>query len=295
MTFELIRLAPALGAEVRGLRLGEPLAEQVVRDVHRALLEHHVLFFRDQDLSDDEHLALAARFGEVSVFPLARMLAGDDLAPRVSYIEDTDTSPPDADSWHTDVTWIATPPAVAFLSARVIPPVGGDTLWCSLFAAYERLSPTMQSLCERLTVSHHYGAAFEAAIIRILGHDVAARLHAAHPAVHHPLVLTHPVTGRKALYLSGDFMASIDGMNPPESELLLQYLKSVIDDPNLQVRWHWRANDLVIWDERCTNHRALSDHYPQHRVMRRCTVEGPLLGIETATPSRAAGVPVEVS
>jgi taurine dioxygenase len=271
---------PALGAEVRGVRLGGPLADRTVRDIHRSLLEHHVLFFRDQDLSDDEHLALAARFGEVSVFPIARLLAGSEVAARVSYIEDTEASPPDADSWHTDVTWIATPPAAAFLSARVIPPIGGDTIWSSLFAAYERLSPALQAFCEQLFVEHHYGPVFEAAITRLLGEDVAHRLRAAHPAVRHPLVSTHPVTGRKALYLSGYFMRAIAGLHPEESDVLLVYLKSLIDDPNLQVRWRWRANDLVIWDERCTNHRALSDHYPQHRIMRRCTVNGPLLSIE---------------
>jgi taurine dioxygenase len=275
---EVRRLAAALGAEVEGVDLRPPVAGDVLEAVHRALMEHQVLFFRGQDLSDDEHLELASQFGDVSVYPVARLAGATE--PRVSYIRDSPDSPPDADGWHTDVTWIAEPPAAAFLSARLVPPVGGDTIWASLYAAYEALSPPLRGICEGLTVRHWYGDRFEAAVARSVPQAIIDGLRAGYPPVEHPLVMTHPVSGRPALLLAGDFMQGIAGMLPEESVMFLGFLQRLLDDPNIQVRWHWHAGDLAIWDERCTNHRALSDHYPQERAMRRCTVDGPLLRFE---------------
>jgi taurine dioxygenase len=272
---EIRRLSAALGAEVAGVDLRPPLDDNVVTAVHAALMEHQVLFFRDQVMSDDDQLALASRFGEVSIYPVSRLAGATER--RVSYIRDDADSPPDADGWHTDVTWIAEPPVAAFLSAQLIPDVGGDTLWASLYVAYDTLSPTMRGLCELLAVRHWYGEQFAAAVSRTLPSELVARLRAEYPPVEHPLVGVHPFTGRKALLLAGQFMQEIVGMHPAESATFLGLLQSRLDDPNLHVRWHWREGDLAIWDERCTNHRALSDHYPRSRVMRRCTVDGPRL------------------
>jgi taurine dioxygenase len=131
----------------------------------------------------------------------------------------------------------------------------------------------MQGICDRLTVVHHAGPGFLEAITRAAGPEIAARIEAEYPPVEHPLVRTHPVSGRRALFLSG-FMDHIVGMHRDESDALLGYLQTRIEDPNVQLRWHWRPFDLAVWDEASTNHRALSDHYPAHRVMRRCTVDG---------------------
>jgi taurine dioxygenase len=259
-----------IGAVVDGVDLAE-LTDEEFSVIDRALLDHQVVFFHDQDLDDDQHQAFASRFGELSIFPVGRVLGSES---RLQYIEDTADSPPDADGWHTDVTWIAEPPQVAVLSARVVPEVGGDTLWASMTAAYEALSPTMRSLCAGLTVRHHRGDEFDAAVGRFLDDEQMAKLAAAHPPVEHPLVRTHPRTGRQALFLSGLFMDQIVELSRAESDALLGFLTQHAADPNFQVRWTWTANDLAVWDERCTNHRALSDHYPQHRVMRRVTVDG---------------------
>ena len=140
-----------------------------------------------------------------------------------STIEDTADSPPDADGWHTDVTWVAEPPAYAVLNAKVIPERGGDTMWASLFAAYDALSPVMQDLCCRLTVRHHSGADFHERVARNMGEEVAERIMAEFPPVEHPLVRTHPVTGRRALFVSGRFMDQIVGMHRDESDALLGY------------------------------------------------------------------------
>lgn len=187
------------------------------------------------------------------------------------------------DNWHTDVTWAPQPPTVALLSARVIPEYGGDTLWASLYALYDALSPTMQRICEALSVTHAPEDTFWTAARQTLPADAVAKLEAEYQPVERPLVCVHPVTGRKLLYISGEaFMEKgIVGLHPRESDLLLDYFRTLLNDPNHYVRWRWRPNDLAIWDERCTNHRALSDHYPQHRVMRRCTVGA-------YTPVRAA-------
>jgi taurine dioxygenase len=125
-----------------------------------------------------------------------------------------------------------------------------------------------------LRVHHTQGEGFWAAVGQTLPGEQLGELRAAFPGAEHPLVRTHPVTGRKALFVAGDFMESIVGMHADESGALLDWLRSRIEDPNLQVRWRWRAGDVAIWDERCTNHRALSDHFPHHRRMRRCTVDG---------------------
>ena len=270
-TMEVVPLTAAIGArlEIVDVRSADDTQIEAIKE---AVYEHLVVFIRDQDLSEEDQLAFASRFGKVSTFPVAALLGA--TAPTVGNIEDTADSPPDADDWHTDVTWVAEPPSMAFLNARIIPTVGGDTMWTSLYAAYDLLSPPMQRMCEGLSAYHWFGERFAEAVGR-RSSEIIDRLREAHPypGVVHPLVRTHPVTGRKALFLSG-FMHSIVGMHPDESEVLLAHLQSLLQVPTLQCRWAWRPNDLAIWDERATNHRALSDHYPAHRLMRRCTIDG---------------------
>ena len=260
-----------IGAEVRGVDLAD-LDDGTFASVHRALLDHQVLFFRDQHLDDEQHLGLTRRWGEPMVFPVARLLGGSGT---LSVIEDTADSPPDADGWHTDVTWVAEPPKIAVLAALTIPPGGGgDTMWSSSYATFEDLSEPMQRFCEELTVLHTAGEDFVAAISRNLGPEIGARVAAEFEGAVHPLVRTHDETGRQALFLSRGFVRSIVGLHPAESDALLAHLDSLADDPNRVVRWHWREGDVAVWDERCTQHRALSDHFPQHRAMRRATVVG---------------------
>jgi taurine dioxygenase len=244
-----------------------------------------VLFFPDQPLSDDEHLALATRFGEPASFPIVERLVGGGNP--LGYITDTADSPPDADGWHTDITWIETPPKMAFLQAIDIPERGGDTMWADLYAAYDALSEPMRELCRKLSVVHTVSPvivdAFRARVGG--GDDLADKIAVEFPPAVHPLVRTHPETGRDALFVAGGFMTGIDGMHDDESAVFLAFLNRHIENPNFHVRWSWTPGDLAIWDERCTNHRALSDHYPQYRQMRRCTVKGdrPVLSTSTAS------------
>ena len=261
----------AIGALVDGVDLGAPLDAATLTLVRDALHQHSVVFFHDQDLSEEQQIAFASQFGTVSPYAFTRMLGETRLT---STIEDTADSPPDADGWHTDVSWVAEPPAYAVLNAKVIPAQGGDTMWSSLFAAYDALSPAMQCRCDQLTVRHHAGQDFRDRIERVLGAETADRVAREFPPVDHPLVRTHPVTGRRALWVSGRFMDQIVGMHRDESDTVLGFLMRHIENPNFCVRWRWQPGDLAMWDEASTNHRALSDHYPAHRVMRRCTVDG---------------------
>jgi len=261
-------LTGRIGAIIDDLDL-ESIDDAGFHALSNALLAHQVVFLRDQDLSDAGHRALAHRFGTPTVYPLVKHFGGTEY---LSHIEDDAERPPDADGWHMDITWTPNPPKVAILFAEVIPPSGGDTMWADLYGAWEQLSPTMQAMLRPLEVRHAPGTDFWDAVQRN-GVDDTAELQQTFPGAVHPLVREHPVTGKTLLNLSGYFMESVVGLHPDESTWLLERLMTGIDNPNLQVRWRWAPGDVAIWDEPSTVHRALSDHYPQHRRMRRCTVD----------------------
>lgn len=248
-----------VGAEVSGVDLSSPLSAGDRDAIEAALLDHLVLFFRAQPLTETQQLDFARRFGPVK----------DDFVTLV----DGPDSPPKADRWHTDVPFSPSPPDIAVLTMPDPAPVGGDTLWLSLYAVYERLSPVMQRMLDGLEMEFDMGPSKEAAR-ELYGEEYYRQLLANEPTARHPLVRVHPVTGRPALYLGGAFMRGIVGMAPDESDALIAFLQSRLDDPNIQVRWRWSQHDVVMWDERATNHRALSDHWPQHRRVRRCVVGG---------------------
>jgi len=281
-------LTPAIGAEVTGLDLRRPLAVDDRRAVNDALIRHLVLFFRGQDLSEDEQLAFAATFGPPVSASIDRSPSAEPLL--FVSLEDSADSPPKADRWHTDVPFVATPPDVAVLSMRDTPEVGGDTLWASLYAAYDGLSAPMQAALAGLELDLDLGASRDT-ILELYGEDYFRRVVEPFTGARHPLVRIHPVTGRPALYLCGSFMRGITGLTPAESATLLTFLQRRLDDPNLQCRWRWSQYDVAVWDERCTNHRAVSDHYPNHRLSRRCLAgEGVPVGpgIPAATPIGAS-------
>ena len=187
----------------------------------------------------------------------------------MSTIEDTAARPPAGFPWHTDVSWTSDPPGLGFLTAVVIPEFGGDTIWASTAALYDALPSEERQLCEESTVLHAPDASLLASVERHHGPETADRLRRQHSGIEHPLVQTHPVTGRKSLFLCPLYARRIVGPDGADSRLLAR-LHSMLDDPHIQVRWRWQAGDLAIWDETSTCHRALTDHYPQRRVMRRC-------------------------
>jgi taurine dioxygenase len=298
VSFDVATVTGCLGAELRGVDL-RAMDDSTFAAVEHALVEHEVVFVRDMHLTEDEQLALGARFGALNVFPMAKMRGATQPAPGV--FVDTPESPPVADAWHTDVTWIATPPDVAILCLSVAAERGGDTMWSSMTAAYDALSPTMQDLICGLRVRHDNTSFIRGMLEKMPELDVPGgvpdQLRAAYPPVEHPLVRTHPVSGRRALYLGGGFMRGIVGMHQDESDALLGFLQAHAGDAGFVCGWHWRSGDVAIWDERSTNHRAAGGPFVGRREMRRVECggavpvfvpEAPAWPRATVTPARTA-------
>jgi taurine dioxygenase len=265
------RLTGAIGAIVHGIDLSSPLTPGDVGRLRALVAEHQVLFARGQHLDEHQHRALANQFGPLSVHPVGRLLG---TGRAISVIDDTAERPPAGFDWHTDLSWTAEPPDLGFLSAIVIPQFGGDTLWASGRAVYERLGPEQQRLCRSLRVVHAPDDSLLHTVRRHHGDEVVRRLIAEHPPVEQPLVRLHADTGRPAMWLSPLYAAKVVGLDDVDSRRALDVLHRQIHDPEVQVRWRWAAGDVAIWDETSTCHRALTDHAPQRRTMRRCTTTG---------------------
>jgi taurine dioxygenase len=265
------RLTGSIGAVLHGLDLSIPLARRDAEHVRALVAEHQVVFARGQHLDEEQLGRLAEQFGALSVHPVGR-LTGSGRA--ISVIEDTADRPPAGFDWHTDLSWTVEPPHLGFLSAVVVPPFGGDTLWASGRAIYERLDPSRQRLFRSLRVVHVPDDTLLLSVRRHHGDDIARRLSAEHPPVEQPLVRLHAETGRPAMWLSPLYAAKVVGLDEGDSRRLLHIVHRQIDDPEVQVRWRWTAGDVAIWDETSTCHRALTDHAPQRRIMRRCTTTG---------------------
>ena len=266
----LQRLTRSIGAVIRGVDLGEPLTSDVAQFVADAVTEHQVVFVRDQDLTAAQLHDLASTFGALTVHPVDQV-AGTPKG--VTTISDTASRPPAEFDWHTDLSWTAEPPSWGFLHAVEIPATGGDTMWASGFAMYERLGERLRHFCERRHAIHRPSCELIGSVRRHRGDEVAIEVLRRFPPVAHPLVRHHPVSGRPALWLSPLYMTQIEAMSSADSAALLDVLHRGIEDPDVQVRWRWRDGDVAIWDERSTVHRALGDHFPQTRVMRRCTID----------------------
>ena len=274
---EVVPLTANIGAEIRGVDV-RSLDDAQFAIVHQALMDHLVIFLRGQELTDDEHIAFAARFGPPNIYPPNR--ARGVFVP-LEWIEDTADSPPKADLWHTDVAFLPEPPDVGVLNMQDTPDAGGDTLWASLYAAHDALSPVMQKLLAPLMFDVHPGDDMRRKITMQFGADVFDKVEAEFSGWHQPIVRVHPITGRRALFLCGAYIKGIVGMTAEESDALIPVLRRTVEDPNLQCRWKWQRHDLAIWDERATNHRATGDHYPAHRLVRRCTIgASPVIGVD---------------
>ncbi|MDN5757293.1 MAG: TauD/TfdA family dioxygenase [Tomitella sp.] len=276
MGFPVERLTATIGATIDGVSLADCSDDEFdhVRDV---LHEHQVVFVRGAHLTPEQQLAVARRLGTPSIYPLARLRGVTE--PALQSIEDGPDSPPTAEIWHTDVTWIETPPNYAVLCGIMIPPYGGDTLWSSMFAAYDALSAPIRTLVDGLVGEHTTESITESILTRGKGSEEARsmveKLHAAYPSIlTHPIVRTHPVTGRRALFLGGQSLKRIQGLTAHESDALIGMLRSHIADERFQCRWRWQEGDVAIWDERSTMHRAAADHFPQRRHVRRVEVDG---------------------
>jgi taurine dioxygenase len=264
--FTVTPLSPTIGAVLGDIDLRGPFDDETVAELHRALLEWKVIFFRDQHLTSAEHRDFASMWGELEVHPF---LPQGETPEVVRFAKGVDEKGYE-NIWHSDVSWREVPSLGSVLRAVEVPPIGGDTLWCDMYAAYEGLPTDVRDRIEGLEAMHDFSTSFGA----LMEPDALAEMQERYPAVAHPVVRTHPDTGRKLLYVNGIFTTHVVGMDTAESDALLELLFAQSKVPEYQCRFHWEAGSLAFWDNRSTQHYACSDYYPSVRVMERATIIG---------------------
>ncbi len=275
MKYARVRVEPlssAIGAELSGVDLARPLDEDTIAEVRRALLSHLVIFFRDQTLTPEQYLRFARSMGEPSEYPFVR---GVDGYPEIiEVIKKEDERVNFGGIWHSDTTYLEYPPMGTMLYARELPPIGGDTLFANMIMAYEGLSPGMQRLLDGLTAvnSAQKGVAAATRADRLQERPREAGDTAT--VAEHPVVRTHPETGRKALYVNPGHTLRIGELSEAESAPILDYLYQYQTQPEFTCRFRWRVDSLAFWDNRAAQHYPLNDYHGYRRVMQRITLAG---------------------
>ena len=273
-------ISGALGAEIHGVDLAEPLDEANFAEIREALHDHLVIFFRDQTITPEQHLAFSRWFGEVETHAYAKGLPGHpEILPVIKEAEDRAAN--FGGIWHSDVSFHEAPPMGQILYALEVPESGGDTIFVNMYRAYDALSDGMKALLDGLKAIHtgerSYGASNSQVTLRqdqfSRSMDVQVKEDAA-DEVAHPVVRTHPETGRKSLFVSAISMQRFEGMTHEESAPLLEFLTLHARRPEFTCRFRWRANSIAFWDNRCTQHYALNDYHGQRREMHRVTITG---------------------
>ena len=259
-------MTPAIGAEILDIDLAGPAIAERIPAIRAALLTHRVIFFRDQHLTAEQHIAFAKAFGELEIHPATPRDQPNREILRIAHGPDSRGR---ENSWHSDVTWRESPSLGSILRAVEVPEVGGDTLFANMHLAYERLSPEMQGLCTGLTAVHDIARVFA----KRLGKSVD-ELHEQYPPMRHPVIRTHPETGDPVIYVNVAFTSHIEGMSERESRWLLDHLFATAADPEIQCRFRWQPGSIAFWDNRVCQHFAASDYFPARRVMERVTIAG---------------------
>jgi taurine dioxygenase len=281
------KLTPTIGAVIGNIDLSKPVDDATLAAVRAALLAHKVIFFEDQHITPVQHRDFAARFGELHTHPL---YPGVEDAPELFILDHHVGNPTDNDAWHTDVTFIETPPLGALLYAKLLPETGGDTLWANMQAAYEALSKPMREFLIGLDAVHDFARGFPArgVVAKSAGADKHAKALEDHPPVLHPVIRTHPETGANSLFVNYGFTSRIKGITRAESDAILNMLFAHVQKPEFHVRWTWKPNSIAFWDNRITQHYAVNDYLPNRRVMHRATVLGDKPFQKARMPMKAA-------
>jgi taurine dioxygenase len=262
-----VPLSPTIGAEIDGIALAEAMDDETFAEVHRALLEFKVIFFRDQDITPQQHVAFAARFGELETHPFVPHREGH---PAVMVLKKNDRIGGYENVWHSDVTWRLQPSLGSVLLAREVPAVGGDTLFADMYAAYDGLDDDLREQIDGLRAVHDFSRTFGS----FLSPEELAKKRQEFPPAEHPVVRTHPETGRKGLYVNAAFTSHIVGMPEAESDRLLGLLYRQATVPEYQCRFRWRRHSVAFWDNRAVQHYAASDYFPSRRLMERVAIVG---------------------
>ncbi len=271
--FEVKPIAGALGAEILGLRIGDELPEATIAAIRQALLDHCVIFFRDQhDLPNDRFLAFAKQFGETVEYPFVKGVDGFPEIITVAKLEHETVN--FGGVWHSDTTYLEQPPMATLLAARELPPYGGDTLFANQYLAYETLSPGLRALLDGLRGVSDSGKAdvTRTREDRVKSDGTATAKRALQ--AEHPVVRTHPETGRRALYVNTAHTARFAEMTAEESAGLLDYLYRHQTRPEFTCRFSWKPGSVAFWDNRCAQHNPINDYHGFRRVMNRITLAG---------------------
>ena len=265
--FDVRRMGATIGAEVTGVDLRTQLDQNVIEELRRCLFDFKVLFFRNQVLTPEEHVAFARRFGELE---LHTFIPSNDSHPELVRFEKHAEVGGYENGWHSDVSWKECPSLGAVLHGVEVPPAGGDTLFADMYAAYEGLTPELRQRIEELYAVHDYA--------KVFGHVVAEaereEMRRVYPPVRHPVVRRHPVTGRKLIYVNRFFVDHIEGLGVEESNQLIDELSRQAEIVEYQCRFHWEDHSVAFWDNRAVQHYASSDYWPARRVMERASICG---------------------
>jgi taurine dioxygenase len=266
-TINVVPSSAPLGAEIQGVDLSGPVSNRQMDEIHRALAENSVIFFRDQTLSREQHLGFGRNFGELHIHPAAPHAPGHKELMIIH--ADKDSQRANGEGWHSDVSCDPEPPMGSILYIKQCPPKGGDTLFASMYAAYEALSDRMKTYLDGLTAVHDGESVYRGLYKNF---NVADKPE--YPRAIHPVVRTHPVTGKKGLYVNRGFTRSLVGLPRDESDAILRYLYEHMENPLFQCRFRWQENSIAFWDNRCVQHRAMWDYWPHTRSGNRVTVAG---------------------
>jgi taurine dioxygenase len=266
--------AGALGAFVEGVSIADAVDSLDAFDqIYAALVKHQVVFLRDQSIAPEVLEQFGCRIGEVMPHPAYPTVQGTE---RVQVLESTAKSPSKIEVWHSDMTFTRKPPSITLLHGRVIPAVGGDTLWASAQAAFAALSVPMQRFLDGLQAEHDFRHGFAESLAEPGGAERLAAAIEANPPVQHPLVRTHPETGLKSIYVNRLFTTRVVGLTPIESQRLLEFLYQHVVMDEFTVRLAWEPDTIAMWDNRSTQHKPINDFGEQHRLLHRLTIVGDL-------------------
>ena len=273
-TIRVNPLSPIIGAEIEGVDLSKPLSNAQFDDIHSAFLRHHVIFFRGQTLTPDQHITFGKRFGTLNIHPYVKGMAG--YPEILEIIKEPSDRINFGGGWHSDMSFLEIPALGSILHAQEVPEVGGDTLFASQHAAWDVLSEGLKASLTPLTAIHsaaeEYGAGGHSSAKRASMDSEVTGDEA--PEYEHPVVRTHPETGRKGLYINPAFTLRFKGWTKKESQPLLEYLFEVSKREAFTCRFRWTPGALAFWDNRCVWHYALNDYHGKRRHMRRVTVNG---------------------
>ena len=269
--FKVKLIGGALGAELHGVDLATNLSDKVLTIIRELLLEHKVIFFRNQSISHEQHKQMANFFGPLQTHPAYGTVPD---FPEITILESTAEHPSKIEEWHTDMTFRKHPPMGSILRSKICPPNGGDTLWSSMTSAYDGLSQPIKDFLDNLNAEHDFSYGFKESLAEPGGREKLKDAVKANPPVIHPVIRIHPESGKKVIFVNSLFTTRILELSNNESRSILNFLYQHVTTPEFTCRFNWEPNSIAFWDNRSTQHKPVNDYFPEHRMLERITIDG---------------------